>query len=59
MKEITARDGRYLTQSAEVGEARIFVTAIKGASINEADWREATEEEVEEWQKTLEEENLP
>lgn len=46
MKEIKARDGYYLTQSADVAdENRIFVTAIKGANINEADWREATEEE--------------
>lgn len=46
MKEITAREGYYLTQSADVAdENRIFVTAIKGANVNEADWREATEEE--------------
>lgn len=46
MKEIKARDGYYLTQSADVAEEnRIFVTAIKGANINEADWREATAEE--------------
>jgi hypothetical protein len=46
MKEIKARDGYYLTQNADVAdENRIFVTAIKGANINEADWREATEEE--------------
>ena len=46
MKEITARDGYYLTQSADVAdENRIFVTALKGANINEENWREATEEE--------------
>lgn len=46
MKEIKAREGYYLTQSADVAdENRIFVTAIKGANINEADWREATAEE--------------
>lgn len=46
MKEIKAREGYYLTQSADVAdENRIFVTAIKGANVNEADWREATEEE--------------
>lgn len=46
MKEIKARDGYYLTQSADVAdENRIFVTAIKGANVNEADWREATAEE--------------
>lgn len=46
MKEIKARTGHYLTQSAEVGENRIFVTAIKGVNVNEEDWREATDEEV-------------
>lgn len=46
MKEIKARDGYYLTQSADVAdENRMFVTAIKGANVNEADWREATAEE--------------
>lgn len=46
MEEIKARDGYYLTQSVDVAdEDRIFVTAIKGANVNEADWREATEEE--------------
>ena len=44
IKELKAREGYYLTQSAEV-EDRLFLTAIKGASLNEADWREATEEE--------------
>ena len=46
MKEIKSREGYYLTQSAEV-ENRIFVTALKGANINESDWREATAEEKE------------
>jgi hypothetical protein len=46
MKEIKARDGYYLTQNADVAdENRIFVTAIKGANVNEEDWREATAEE--------------
>lgn len=46
MKEIKAREGYYLTQSADVAdENRIFVTAVKGANVNDADWREATEEE--------------
>ena len=46
MKEIKAREGYYLTQVGNVGEARVYITAIKGANINEDDWREATEEEV-------------
>lgn len=45
MKEIKAREGYYLTQVAEVDNDRLYITALKGANINEADWREATEEE--------------
>lgn len=45
IKEITAREGYYLTQAAEVGDSRVFITALKGANINESDWRLATEEE--------------
>lgn len=45
MKEIKAREGYYLTQVAEVGDSRLYLTALKGATINEEDWREATEEE--------------
>jgi hypothetical protein len=45
MKEIKARDGYYLTQVEVAEENRLFLTAIKGANINESDWREATEEE--------------
>ena len=54
MKELKSREGYYLTQSADVAENRIFVTAIKGANINESDWREATLEEKEEFEKSLE-----
>ena len=56
MKEIKAKEGMYLTQSAEV-ENRIFVTAVKGANISEADWREATAEEKEAYEKAVEEAN--
>ena len=45
IKELKANEGRYLTQVAEVGNDRLFITALKGANINEADWLEATEEE--------------
>ena len=61
MKEIKSREGYYLTQVEEVGENRIFITAIKGANINESDWREATQEEKDEFenaQKEKEEEKL-
>jgi hypothetical protein len=57
MKEIKAREGYYLTQTEEVGENRIFITAIKGVNINESDWREATQEEKDEFDKSLEETN--
>ena len=42
----------YLTQSAEVADnERTYITAIKGMNINEADWREATQEEKEAFEK--------
>lgn len=46
MKEIKAKDGHYLSQVGENGE-RIYVTAITGANVNEADWRDASAEEQE------------
>ena len=59
MKELKSREGYYLTQSADVAkEERIYITAIKGVNINESDWREATSEEKEEFEKSLEEENI-
>ena len=60
MKEIKARKGYYLTQVGNVGAARVYTTALKGANINEEDWREATEAEKigyeEEEAKRMEEE---
>lgn len=57
MKEIKAKEGYYLTQSADVAkEDRMFITALKGANINEADWREATAEEKEEFENKIKEE---
>lgn len=46
MKEIKATEGHYLSQTGENGK-RIYVTAIKGANINESDWRNASQEEQE------------
>ena len=46
MKEIKAKEGYYLSQVGENGE-RIYVTAVVGANINEADWRDASAEEQE------------
>lgn len=56
MKEIKSREGYYLTQANEVDD-RIFVTAIKGMNINKSDWREATEEEKEAYEKEKEEQD--
>ena len=57
IKEKKSREDYYLTQVEEVGENRIFITAIKGVNINESDWREATQEEKDEFEKPLEETN--
>lgn len=57
MKEIKAKQGHFLTQVAEVGENRIFVTAIKGANVDESQWREATAQEKEEFEKQTQENN--
>lgn len=46
MKEIKAKEGYYLSRTGENCE-RIYVTAIKGANINESDWRDASQEEQE------------
>lgn len=55
MKEIKAKQGCYLTQNKEVGDDRIFISAIKGVNVNESDWREATEEEKVTFEKYLDE----
>lgn len=45
IKEIKAPEGYYLTQVAEVGDDRQYLTAIKGVNINADDWRYADETE--------------
>lgn len=55
MKEIKAKEGMFLTQVDDVGDNRIFITALKGANINKYDWRDATLEEKDEWEKAQEE----
>lgn len=56
MKEIKSRQGYYLTQSADVAnEDRMYITAIKGMNVNETDWREATQEEKDAFEKAQEE----
>ena len=54
MKEIQSRKGYYLTQNSDITEGRIYATAIKGENVNESDWREATLEEKEDYEKSLE-----
>lgn len=56
MKELKSREGYYLTQSADVAnEDRTYITAIKGMNVNESDWREATQEEKDAFEKEQEE----
>jgi hypothetical protein len=58
MKELKATEGYYLTQSADVAkEDRIFVTAIKGASVKESDWVEVTADVKEQHEKEVEQLN--
>ena len=54
MKEIKAKEGMYLTQTKDVAD-RIFITAVKGKNVNPNDWREATPNEKEEFEKAQEE----
>jgi hypothetical protein len=56
MKEIKSREGYYLTQAADVADTeRTYITAIKGMNVNEAGWREATQEEKDAFEKEMEE----
>lgn len=56
MKEIKSREGYYLTQASDVADSeRTYIIAIKGANVNESDWREATEEEKVAFEKAQEE----
>ena len=50
MKEIKAREGYYLTQNKEIQD-RVFVRAVKGANIDDSDWREATQQEKDEYEQ--------
>jgi cytidylate kinase len=45
MTEIKAKNGMFLTQKNDVGEDRVYITAIKGMNVNADDWRDATVEE--------------
>ena len=58
MREIKANKGYYLTQSADVAiRDRVFVTAIKGANVREADWVEVTADIKEQHEKEVEQLN--
>lgn len=41
----------YLTQVSQVGDGRLFITSIKGEYVREEDWREATEEEKQAYER--------
>lgn len=50
MKEIIAKEGMWLTQATTIEEEnRIFVKKICGYNVNEAYWRDATNEEKDKW----------
>lgn len=62
MNKIKANEGKYLTQVADLPiEERIFVKEISGVNATSEYFREATEQEVAEWEewKRKQEENLP
>jgi hypothetical protein len=58
MKEIIAIEAfgtPYMTQNRELPiNERVYVSKIKGGAISENDWRGATTEEKETWQKEME-----
>ena len=62
MNTMKANEGKYLTQVADLPiEERIFVREISGINATSEYFREATEQEVAEWEewKRKQEENLP
>ena len=62
MNTMKANEGKYLTQVADLPiEERIFVKEISGVNATSEYFREATEQEVAEWEewKRKQEENLP
>lgn len=54
MNKITAKEGKYLTQVAELPiEERMFVREVSGIIATEEYFREATSEEIAEWKVYL------
>ena len=59
MKEIIAQENMYLTQAMLDDENnRIFVKKLCGYAVNEDDWRNATQEEKEQWEAEHQPEQL-
>ena len=57
MKTIKAKEGHYLTQVAlEDENQRIFVRELSGMKIADTDWRDASEEEKNQWHAARESE---
>lgn len=62
MNKITAKEGKYLTQVAELPiEERMFVREVSGIIATSEYFRDASDAEVAEWEewKRKQEENLP
>ena len=54
MNKITAKEGKYLTQVAELPiEERMFVREVSGIIATSEYFREATSEEIAEWKEYL------
>lgn len=52
MNKITAKEGKYLTQVAELPiEERMFVREVSGIIATSEYFREATSEEIAEWEE--------
>ena len=52
MNKITAKEGKYLTQVAELPiEERLFVREVSGIIATSEYFREATESEISEWEE--------
>ena len=51
MKEITAKQGMYLTQvEVQDEQDRMFVKKLTGVSIDSSQWRDASQAEKDEWE---------
>jgi hypothetical protein len=56
--EITAKEGMYLTQVSEVSDGdRVYCTKALMPKGNESLWRDATQQEYDEWSERVENES--